>query len=101
VLDGEVAIFDQQLRSRFDWLRQGPAEEEVATPPMFIAFDVLYRRGHPIAEGVRLPSTCWGCGSDTTPGSIDLRLCGHCSHRTCKQCRRYGGVHDPSCSQRA
>jgi bifunctional non-homologous end joining protein LigD len=37
VLDGEVAIFDQQLRSRFDWLRQGPAEEEVATPPMFMA----------------------------------------------------------------
>jgi bifunctional non-homologous end joining protein LigD len=45
VLDGEVAIFDQQLRSRFDWLRQGPAEEEVATPPMFIAFDALYRNG--------------------------------------------------------
>jgi bifunctional non-homologous end joining protein LigD len=22
VLDGEVAIFDQQLRSRFDWLRE-------------------------------------------------------------------------------
>jgi bifunctional non-homologous end joining protein LigD len=45
VLDGEVAIFDQQLRSRFDWLRQGPAEEEVATPPMFVAFDALYRNG--------------------------------------------------------
>jgi bifunctional non-homologous end joining protein LigD len=40
-LDGEVAIFDQQLRSRFDWLRATPAE--LATPPIYIAFDVLYR----------------------------------------------------------
>jgi ATP-dependent DNA ligase len=39
VLDGEIAIFDQQLRSRFDWLRGQP--DESATPPIFIAFDVL------------------------------------------------------------
>jgi hypothetical protein len=26
VLDGEVAIFEQQLRSRFDWLRESPDE---------------------------------------------------------------------------
>jgi bifunctional non-homologous end joining protein LigD len=32
VLDGEVAIFDRQLRSRFDWLRD-PDPDEVATPP--------------------------------------------------------------------
>jgi bifunctional non-homologous end joining protein LigD len=32
VLDGELAVFDQQLRSRFDWLRhRQPAE--IATPP--------------------------------------------------------------------
>src|SRR5262249_61580233 len=37
VLDGEVAIFDQQFRSRFDWLRE-PEPDAVATPPMFIAF---------------------------------------------------------------
>jgi bifunctional non-homologous end joining protein LigD len=43
VLDGEVAIFDQQLRSRFDWLRGTP--DELATPPSYIAFDVLYRAG--------------------------------------------------------
>jgi ATP-dependent DNA ligase len=43
VLDGEVAIFDQQLRSRFDWLRGTP--EALATPPIYIAFDVLYRSG--------------------------------------------------------
>src|SRR4029450_11111673 len=32
VLDGEVAIIDRQLQSRFDWLRD-PDPEEVATPP--------------------------------------------------------------------
>jgi ATP-dependent DNA ligase len=33
VLDGEVAIYDQALRSRFDWLRE-PDAEAVATPPV-------------------------------------------------------------------
>jgi bifunctional non-homologous end joining protein LigD len=41
VLDGEVAIYDQLLRSRFDWLRE-PDRDAVATPPLFMAFDVLY-----------------------------------------------------------
>jgi bifunctional non-homologous end joining protein LigD len=40
VLDGEVAVFDQ-LRSRFDWLRE-PDPAAVATPPLFMAFDLLY-----------------------------------------------------------
>jgi bifunctional non-homologous end joining protein LigD len=44
VLDGEVAIFDRQLRSRFDWLRD-PDPEEVATPPLLMVFDLLYRAG--------------------------------------------------------
>jgi bifunctional non-homologous end joining protein LigD len=44
VLDGEVAIFDERLRSRFDWLRHHPTND-VATPPIYIAFDVLYRAG--------------------------------------------------------
>jgi bifunctional non-homologous end joining protein LigD len=43
VLDGEVAVFDAQLRSRFDWLRSKP--DALATPPMFIAFDLLYCNG--------------------------------------------------------
>jgi bifunctional non-homologous end joining protein LigD len=41
VLDGEVAVFDQQLRSRFDWLRE-PDPDAVASPPLFMAFDLLY-----------------------------------------------------------
>jgi ATP-dependent DNA ligase len=44
VLDGEVAIYDQQLRSRFDWLRE-PDPDAVATPPVYMAFDILYREG--------------------------------------------------------
>jgi bifunctional non-homologous end joining protein LigD len=54
VLDGEVAIFDQQLRSRFDWLRE-PDPDAVATPPLFMAFDLLYKdrrdlTGRPLRE---------------------------------------------------
>jgi len=48
VLDGEVAIFDQQLRSRFDWLRD-PDPEAVASPPLFMAFDLLYRNGRDLS----------------------------------------------------
>jgi bifunctional non-homologous end joining protein LigD len=44
VLDGEVAIFDEQLHSRFAWLRRHEAEL-LATPPLLMAFDVLYRDG--------------------------------------------------------
>jgi ATP-dependent DNA ligase len=42
VLDGEVAIYDQQLRSRFDWLRE-PDAATVASPPLLMAFDLLYQ----------------------------------------------------------
>jgi bifunctional non-homologous end joining protein LigD len=51
VLDGEVAIFDQRLRSRFDWLRE-PDPAAVATPPVYIAFDMMFRDGRDLA---RLP----------------------------------------------
>jgi len=47
VLDGEVAIYDEQLRSRFDWLREPDAA--VATPPLLMAFDVLYRDGRDLS----------------------------------------------------
>ena len=50
VLDGEVAIYDERLRSRFDWLRE-PDADAVATPPMFMAFDLLHKDGRaPIAQ---------------------------------------------------
>jgi ATP-dependent DNA ligase len=49
VLDGEVAVFDRQLRSRFDWLRD-PDPEAVATPPVLMVFDLLYRAGRDLTK---------------------------------------------------
>ena len=40
ILDTELAVFDRQLISRFEWLRAHP-KEDVATPPMLVAFDLL------------------------------------------------------------
>ena len=39
-----MAIYDQQLRSRFDWLRE-PDADAVATPPVLMAFDLLHQDG--------------------------------------------------------
>jgi len=43
ILDGEIAVFDSTLVSRFEWLRRRP-KDETATPPMLMAFDCLYAR---------------------------------------------------------
>jgi ATP-dependent DNA ligase len=65
VLDGEVVIFDEQLRSRFDWLRE-PDRAAVAWPPVYMAFDLLYRdgrdsRARPLSHRrVRLEGHCRG-----------------------------------------
>jgi bifunctional non-homologous end joining protein LigD len=47
VLDGEVAIYDEHLRSRFDWLRE-PDRNAVATPPLLMVFDVLFCNGRDV-----------------------------------------------------
>jgi len=39
-LDGEVAVFDQDLVSRFEWLRH-LNHGDLATPPLFMVFDLL------------------------------------------------------------
>ena len=44
LLDGEIAVFDNRLVSRFEWL-PGRPKDEAATPPTLIAFDCLYARG--------------------------------------------------------
>jgi ATP-dependent DNA ligase len=50
VLDGELAVYDQQLRSRFEWLRE-PDPDAVATPPLLMrAFDLRYP-GSPRPDG--------------------------------------------------
>lgn len=43
-LDGEVAIYDERLRSRLEWLRDSDADA-IATPPVFMAFDLLHQDG--------------------------------------------------------
>jgi ATP-dependent DNA ligase len=59
ILDGEVAIFDEHLISRFEWLRHG-ARESLSTPPIYMVFDVLQvgsqdLRQEPLGHGGR----CW------------------------------------------
>jgi bifunctional non-homologous end joining protein LigD len=49
LLDGEIAVFDRQLLSRFEWLRGRP-KDETATPPTLIVFDCLYARGKDLRE---------------------------------------------------
>jgi bifunctional non-homologous end joining protein LigD len=44
ILDGEVAIFDDKLISRFEWFRKRP-EDAASTPPIYMAFDCLYLEG--------------------------------------------------------
>jgi bifunctional non-homologous end joining protein LigD len=43
-LDGEVAVFDRDLVSRFEWVRVRP-KDEPATLPVYIAFDLLEFNG--------------------------------------------------------
>jgi bifunctional non-homologous end joining protein LigD len=40
-LDGEVAVFDQELVSRLEWLRQ-LTQGDLATPPLYMVFDLLH-----------------------------------------------------------
>jgi len=44
VLDGEVAVYDAQLVSRFEWLRH-VSPPDLSTPPLFMVFDCLHVRG--------------------------------------------------------
>jgi bifunctional non-homologous end joining protein LigD len=47
VLDGEVAVYDAQLVSRFEWMRHAP-RDAVASPPMFMVFDLLRLEGQDV-----------------------------------------------------
>src|SRR3989442_1706227 len=51
ILDGEVARFDEHLVSRFHLLYEETGES--ATPPVFVTFDCLWRRGRDL-RGVPL-----------------------------------------------
>ena len=43
ILDGEVAVYDAQLVSQFEWLRHA-SPPDLSTPPLFMVFDCLYAR---------------------------------------------------------
>ena len=49
ILDGEIAVFNRQLISRFEWLRGRP-KDDTATPPLLMAFDCLYAHGKDLRE---------------------------------------------------
>ena len=73
VLDGEVAIYDEKLRSRFDWLRE-PDADAVATPPMFMAFDLLHQDGRELT-GRPLRDR----RADWSSSSLATSSCGRCA----------------------
>ena len=47
VLDGEVAVYDERLVSRFEWMRRAPSDA-IASPPMFMVFDLLQLEGQDV-----------------------------------------------------
>jgi bifunctional non-homologous end joining protein LigD len=47
VLGGKVAVYDEQLVSRFEWMRGAPSDA-VATPPMMMVFDLLRLEGQDV-----------------------------------------------------
>jgi bifunctional non-homologous end joining protein LigD len=49
MLDGEVAVSDKGLISRFEWLRERP-KDELATLPVYIAFDILELAGRDLRD---------------------------------------------------
>jgi bifunctional non-homologous end joining protein LigD len=57
VLDGELAVFDRQFLSRFEWIR-GQPKDEPATRPMLVAFDCLYLRGKDLRARAPDPPQC-------------------------------------------
>jgi bifunctional non-homologous end joining protein LigD len=44
ILNGEMAVYDAQLVSRFEWLRHASLLD-LSTPPLFMVFDCLQARG--------------------------------------------------------
>jgi bifunctional non-homologous end joining protein LigD len=82
VLDGELAVFAAQLRSRFDWLRRRqPAE--IATPPVLIGVRRALREGQGLEReaAARAPTAIGGsprgcrrrsCARGAAPGAERL-----------------------------
>lgn len=74
ILDGEIAVFDRQLLSHFEWIRARP-KDQAATPPTLIAFDCCTRGARTSRSG-----RC-GCGG----------TCSRNSSTASSWCSRRGG----------
>jgi ATP-dependent DNA ligase len=95
VLDGEVAMYDEQLRA----LRMAAATDPgaLASPPVFMAFDLLYRDGRELTarplRGRRARLEEVVAGSELVFPLRRLRLMarrrGSRSDRMCPQDRRF------------
>src|SRR5260370_769236 len=72
ILDGEVAVYDAQLVSRFEWLRHA-SPPDLSTPPLFMVFDCLQ------ARAVGVTSTRW----PPHPVLLYQRSCGGTCGPTC------------------
>ena len=75
VLDGEIAVFDSQLVSRFEWQRARP-KDDTATPSLLMAFDCLYVR----AKDLRKPPL------------RDAGTCSKISSTASSSCSRHAGL---------
>jgi bifunctional non-homologous end joining protein LigD len=53
ILDGEVAVYDHALISRFEWVRGRPTGE-LATLPVYMVFDLLELDGHDLRRELPL-----------------------------------------------
>ena len=70
ILDGEVARYDERLISRFEWLRRSP-KDEIATPPMFMAFDLLQLDGDDLrSQPLRVRRECLETALDGAPAVL-------------------------------
>jgi hypothetical protein len=58
VLDGEVATYDQEVRSRFDWLFE-PDPDAVASPPLYMVFDGALPRQPRDSLPLGCPDSVW------------------------------------------
>jgi len=70
VLDGEVAVYDERLVSRFEWMRRAP-RDAVASPPMFMIFDLLRLAGQDVRhEPLRIRRERVELALDGAPGVL-------------------------------
>jgi bifunctional non-homologous end joining protein LigD len=88
LLDGEIAVFDQHLVSRFEWLRARP-KDDTATPPLLMAFDCLYARGKDLrTRALRVRRNVL---EDASLAESAPRRTGSCTEKSSMNCHTLSG----------